>query len=125
MDSFEDDSYFDVETTKAKRGRPQVGAQNASYLTLKRKFDELDKLVQGGLSLSRFCSNFQADDDYLKAWHEARLDHDKKTLIGIGSNMVSAEKTLPKTSTTKTVLLQAATEGILFLGFFQSHFCRA
>jgi hypothetical protein len=39
------------------------------------------------------------------------LDNDTKALLGIGQNLVIAEKTLPKTSPTHTVFTQAATEG--------------
>jgi hypothetical protein len=44
-------------------------------------------------------------------WHLASLDTDTKTLLGMGENLVAAEKTLPKTSPTHTVFVQTATEG--------------
>jgi hypothetical protein len=51
-------------------------------------------------------------------WHLASLDTDTKTLLGMGENLVAAEKTLPKTSPTHTVFVQAATEGIPFYFIF-------
>lgn len=45
-------------------------------------------------------------------WHLASLDTDTKTLLGMGENLVAAEKTLPKTSPTHTIFVQTATEGL-------------
>ena len=49
---------------------------------------------------------------YHSKWHWHCLSNDTKTLVGIGENMIEAEKTLPKTLPTHTVLVQTATEGI-------------
>lgn len=45
-------------------------------------------------------------------WHWHCLGTDTKTLVGIGENLVDAEKALPKTSPTHTVFVQSATEGM-------------
>lgn len=50
---------------------------------------------------------------YHNLWHMHCLDNDTKALLGIGENLVLAEKTLPKTSPTHTVFSQTATEGNL------------
>lgn len=54
-------------------------------------------------------------------WHIASLDTDTKTLLGMGQNLVAAEKSLPKTSSTHTVFVQTATEGLPHHNVFLSY----
>jgi hypothetical protein len=54
---------------------------------------------------------FIVHPEYHDAWHLHSLDNDTKALLGIGENLVNAEKTLPKTSPSHTVFSMTATEG--------------
>ena len=56
---------------------------------------------------------FLVHPEFHYLWHLHCLDNDTKALLGIGENLVSVEKSLPKTSPTRTVFSQAATEGNL------------
>lgn len=112
------------ENSERKPGRPRVSLEKASPRTLKRRFDPLDSLVNNGMStyFVRVNDTLVQDKELLEQWHEARLQKDTQVKIGIGENLISASSTFPSTSTSRTVFVQNATEGISARNFvFRTH----
>jgi hypothetical protein len=93
-----------------------VAFQDASKRTKYERFQSLDIRLGEGITANSSLVNLLVDDpDLLESWHEARLLPESQALMQIGSNIVEAEKSLPKTSPAHTSILQASTIGMFML----------
>ena len=99
-----------------KRGRPESPFKD---LVERTQFDKLDLLVCDCMTIKMINYNNGSlfilldDQAVIEKWHESKLPTDKKTLIGIGENIIKLKKSLPKTSTEQTAFINSSIEGIV------------
>ena len=62
-------------------------------------------------------TQYSVDQTTLEKWHLNNLPKDTQTLIGIANNIIKLKKSLPKTSTEQTAIINSSIEGIFFFFF--------
>jgi hypothetical protein len=86
--------------------------------TLRGHYNRLDDLLSEEYGMTSFLVavflSIDKDPELVQAWHEARLNDELRTLIGMAKNIIKALYLLPDTSHVRTVLVKFLSLGLQF-----------